>query len=272
MFKNENIIYNSKNGIEYIQFKKLLEYGISHAYTLKGTNIDFTRDSTYEKESNNKIALALGLDVNSFVKPLQKHSSNVICIDRALKTDDNNDLNFLNNVDGIITNKKGISLVTTNADCILFLLYDPVKKVIANIHSGWRGTFQKILEKAIVKMITSYKSNPKDILVFICPSIRKCHFEVDEDVKILCEYIFGFTKRTEEFIFRGDNKTIDNKEIINKYYIDTVMINKILLENIGVKEENIIDSMVCSVCNSDKINSYRVEGKDFKRAIAIISL
>ena len=266
MFNNENILYNFKNGIEYIQFKKLLEYGIKHAYTLKGDNIDFTTDSKFENESNEKICSALGINVNSLVKPIQKHSSNIICIDKVLKRDNSNDLEYIENVDGLITDKEGISLVTTNADCILFLIYDPVKKVIANIHSGWRGTFQKILEKAVIKMVISYKSNPKDLLIFISPSIRKCHFEVDEDVKNLCEYIFGFTKRTDEFIFKLDN------EIKNKYLIDTVCINKILLENLGVPEKNIIDSKICSVCNSEKINSYRVEGKDFKRGIAIISL
>ena len=54
-----------------------------------------------------------------------------------------------------------------NNYCILFLFFDPVKKVIANVHSGWRGTFQKIWEKAIRKMIEYYKCDPKDILCFI---------------------------------------------------------------------------------------------------------
>ena len=73
----------------------------------------------------------------------------------------------LENVDGLITNKENISLVTTNADCILFLFYDPVKKVIANVHSGWKGTFQKIAEKALLKMINCYRCSPEDIEIYI---------------------------------------------------------------------------------------------------------
>ena len=258
MFNNANILYNSKNGIEYIQFKKLLELGIKHAYTLKGDNINFRSNSPEEKESYKKIFSAVGLDVNTLVKPLQKHTSNVRCINRVMEKLE------LENVDGLITDSKGITLVSTNADCILLLIYDPVKKVIANVHSGWRGTFQKILQKAVVKMINCYKSNPEDILVFISPSIRKCHFEVDTDVKDLCEYIFAFTNKTHEFILKKDTN--------NKYLIDTVLINKILLQDLGIKDENIIDSGICSVCNSNKINSYRVEGKEFKLATALISL
>ena len=128
-------------------------------------------------------------------------------------------------------------------------------------------TGKKIAEKTVSKMITYYQCKPEEILCFICPSIRKCHFEVDEDVKILCENIFGFTNKLNDFIKKGDIK--ENKQ---KYFIDTVLINKILLKEMGLKEKNIIDCNLCSVCNSDKIASYRVEGKEFRRATAIISL
>lgn len=258
---NDNIILNSKNGIEYLQFKKLLDYNIKHAYTLQGDNINFRNQCDVEDESYKKILNAIGIKEDFKTKPLQKHTNNVVCIDKVLKQ---TELEF---VDGLITDKKNIALSTTNADCILFLLYDPTKKVIANVHSGWRGTFQKIVEKAIVKMINYYKCDPKDILCFICPSIRKCHFEVSEDVKVLCEEIFGFTGRTSEFIELGKK---DGEE--QKYMIDTVLINKILMKEIGILEKNIIDSDICSVCNSDKINSCRVQGEDFKLSTAIISL
>jgi copper oxidase (laccase) domain-containing protein len=135
------------------------------------------------------------------------------------------------------------------------------------VHSGWRGTFQKIVEKAVVKMRDNYGSNPEDIICCICPSIRKCHFEVDEDVKELCEGIFGFTNELDSFIEKTD--VIDGKQ---KYKIDTVMINKILLKDLGLKEKNIIDSNLCSVCNNDKFYSYRKEGKNAKRDVALITL
>lgn len=261
IFDNENIVYNKKNGIEYIQFKILLKYNIRHAYSLKGENINFRSSSPEMKECYSKLFDAIGINIDTLIKPVQKHTSNVKCIDKILKNSD------LQDTDGLITDKPNLAITTTNADCILFMLYDPVKKVIANVHSGWRGTFQKIIEKCVIKMINYYKCNPEDIICCIAPSIRKCHFEVDEDVKILCENIFGFTERVEEFIEVG--KIVDGKQ---KYMIDTVLINKILLKELGLKEENIIDSGICSVCHSDKISSYRVEGKEFKLATATISL
>lgn len=258
---NKEIIYIKEKGIEFIQFKRLLDYGIKHAYTLKKEDIDFSSDSPKMEVSYEKLCKVLDLDTKNLVKPKQTHTSNVRCIDKIEKRED------LEDIDGIITDKKNIILSTKNADCILFLLYDPVKNVIGNIHSGWRGTFKKIVEKAVLKMITNYNSDPKDIVCCICPSIRKCHFEVDEDVKELCEEIFSFTNKTKDFIFVGDIK--QGKQ---KYYIDTIEINKILLKQLGLKDENIIDCEICSVCNSEKISSNRVEGKKFTRATAIISL
>ena len=68
----------------------------------------------------------------------------------------------------------------------------------------------------------------------ICPSIRKCHFEVKEDVKNLCEKIFAYTKRLDEiieYIGKDENQ-------VDKWKIDTVLITKILLLECGIKEEN----------------------------------
>lgn len=260
-FSNDNIVCKENGDVKYIQFKKLLKYGVKHCYTLKGERLDFSKNSELESLSYSRISKALEIDENTLVKPVQTHTKVVRCIDKVMEGSN------LQDVDGLITDKKNIALTTKNADCILFLFYDPVKKVIANVHSGWKGTFQKIAEKTVVKMIDCYKCNPGDIICCICPSIRKCHFEVDEDVKDLCSEIFGFTGRLEEIIEVGEIK--DGK---TKYTIDTVLINKILLQELGLKEQNIIDCGICSVCNQEKIHSARAEGENFKRATAIITL
>lgn len=261
MLKNDEIIFKDNGEIQYIQFKRLLKYGVKHAYTLKGENLDFSGDSKFEPESYAKIARALEIDENIIVKPKQTHTDVVKCISEVSAREE------LEDIDGLITDKENIALTTKNADCILFLFYDPVKKIIANVHSGWKGTFQKIAEKTVIKMINLYKCNPKDIIVCICPSIRKCHFEVENDVKELCEEIFGFTSRLEDIIEVGEIKYGKTK-----YMIDTVLINKILLLECGIKENNIIDCGICSVCNQDKIHSARAEGENFKRATAIICM
>jgi copper oxidase (laccase) domain-containing protein len=45
-----------------------------------------------------------------------------------------------------------------------------------------------------------------------------------------------------------------------------------ILEKIGLKKENIIDSGICSVCNSDIIHSFRVEKEGYGLNTALIGL
>ncbi len=257
----ENVTFKNKNGIQYIQFKKLLEYPeITHCYTMKNNGeLNFQiKDRNIFNQSCNKIFECLELKNVLTIRPYQTHTDNVKIVKKIEK---------LENTDGIVTSKKGIALITTSADCISMLLYDPVKKVIASVHSGWRGTLKAIILKAIEKMQNEYQSNPKDIICCICPSIRQCCFEVDEDVKDLFYEKYKYLSNINEII-----KTGEIKESKQKYCIDTVKINTQLLKNIGLKPENIIDSEICTMCNSNEFHSYRADKENFGVNAAIISL
>ena len=207
----------------------------------------------------------VGCNYINIVKPNQKHTKNVREVTRKINKNFC-DINFeqYNETDGVITNSKDIVLATTSADCILLLFYDPVKKVIGNTHSGWRGTLQQISIKTVQQMIEKYQCNPKDIICCICQSIRKCHFEVREDVENLFYNKFKNLENIDEIITKIPNT--------DKWYIDTVKINIEILQQIGLKKENIIDSGICTVCNSELMHSYRVEKEKFGLNTAIIEL
>ena len=269
---NENVIHKKENNIEYLQFRRLLKYNkIAHAFSL-GLNVDY-RTSNYTKEDIKKVELkdyknlskTIGCKYKDIIKPNQMHTNEVKIVNGKM-LNDYPDINLreYDNTDGLITNIENKVLATTSADCILFLLYDPKKNVIANVHSGWKGTVGRILIKAISVMVEKYNSNPEDIICCICPSIRKCHFEVEKDVKDIFENEFQDIGKMD--------RIIEVKVPDKKWNIDTVLLNKILLLKVGLKEENIIDSKICTVCNSKYMHSYRVEGKSFKLNTALISL
>ena len=264
--ENENIIVTQKENIDYMQFKKLLSYPeITHAYILKTHDMNFRVGKNFRLidtvKNNLKIVCKdIGFKYDTIIRPDYNHTNNVDIVDEVKSINNEPDLKgerFID-VDGLITNKTEITIMSTNADCGLILLYDPIKKVIGNVHAGWRGTFGKIAKNAVEKMVKEYDVEPQNIEAYLCPSIRKCHFEVDTDVKELCEEIFKYTNRLNEIIELGEVK--DGKQ---KYNIDCVLINKILLEEIGVKKENIFDSKICSVCNNEMVHSRRVEGEFF---------
>lgn len=267
---NKNVIHVKKGKIEYLQFRKLLEYtdSLKHAYVL-GTDKTYRTSNISgnisQEEKNQGIKnyeeffKELDIDYTNLITTFQAHTDNVMTVNE----NEQFDLEKYP-VDGICTNMKNNILATVNADCILLIFFDPIKKVIANTHSGWRGTLQRIAVKTVDKMVKQYECNPKNIICCICPSIRKCHFEVEQDVKNKFVEEFRDISNLEDMI----EETIHNK----KWNIDTVGINEILLEKEGVKRENIIDSGICSVCNCDIIHSYRVEGKGNGLNTAIIEL
>jgi len=259
---NENVIHICKDDVEYIQFRKLLEYPeVEHCYTLKKGKLDFRvyEDDCILKQSYQKMCKQFHWEQDDIVKPHQTHTDRVEIVQENTK--------IFNEVDGLITNQKGIILCTTSADCTSLLFYNPIKKVISDVHSGWRGTLQKIGQKAVLKMIKEYGCKPQDIIGLICPHIRRCHFEVGEDVMKMFQREFAYMGIEDKIIQLGEK--VDG---VQKYYIDTTMINIQMLKEIGMQEKNIIDSGICTVCEKDNFHSYRVDKEAAGRNAAMIML
>ena len=289
---NKTVIHIKDKDIEYLQFRKLLEYEevIRHAYAL-GLDIGFKTTTPdhklaspermqLAKKSYKKLCSSMGSNDTHIVQANQNHTD---IIKNVYKKVNINEPDFSlaeeGIEDGLITDKKNFALATTNADCILLLFFDPVKHIIANTHSGWRGTLQRISVKTVQRMVNEFGSCPQDIICCICPSIRKCHFEVGKDVKDMFQNEFSDLENTKFIDIEESSEKIihltdfiEEKTENTKWNIDTVLINKILLQKEGLKPENIIDSGICSVCHSDIIHSYRIEKKNYNTETAIIEL
>lgn len=264
LFKKEIVIIKNEN-IRYLQFKKLLEYkNIKHCFTLKP--IDVGSNDTYKEIKNiadknyKDICNLLKLDSRNIVRPYQTHTNNVEKITNEIGIFPEE----LQNVDGLITRENNKILSLTFADCTPIYLYDKQKNIIGNIHSGWQGTVKKIAKYAIIQMKKDFNSDPKNIVCVIGPTIRKCHFEVQKDVKDMFYNTFKYMKNI--------NKIIEFNKNTNSYFIDTVEINKELLKEEGILEKNIVDSGICTYCNSNIMHSYRKEGKEAGRNTTVICI
>lgn len=262
---NENIVHVKHGNIEYIQFKKLLEYSniLTHCFTLKP--LDFAGFDNYEKnkekveDSYQKICNELNIKYSNICRPKQTHTD---IVKEIADGDEGIYINKFDDVDGLVTDKRDKALIFCFADCTPLLFFDPIKEVIANVHSGWKGTVQMIGKNAVEKMIKNYGCNPKDIICCIGPTIRKCHFEVQDDVKDIFYNAFKNIIDINKYITK----------IKEKYYIDTVEINKQILLKLGLINENIIDSKICTVCDENQIHSYRAHGEEAGRNISIMQL
>ena len=154
--------------------------------------------------------------------------------------------------DALITDKPGIGLAISIADCVPILLYEPNKKIVAGIHSGWRGTEKKILFKTIIKL-KELGCLIENIYAYIGPSISKNIYEVGKEV----------ADRFEE-------KYLTQKE--NKFLLDVASVNFDMLLNSDVNKNNIQVSGLCTFGMKDILHSYRRDGEKSGRSFAVIAM
>lgn len=192
----------------------------------------------------------------------QVHDVKVAVVDRRDMTQEE-----LDGYDAMLTNLPGVAIGVRTADCIPVLLYDPIKKAVAAIHSGWRGTVSKIISKAISKMRCTYESQPSDILAFIGPGICVDCFQVGEDVALKFKET-GFAINLL-WSFRGP-KTGNGME--GGHHIDLKVACRQTLVECGVRSENIQTSNLCTYEDNALLYSARKEGIECGRNITYIMI
>lgn len=154
----------------------------------------------------------------------------------------------IGDADGLITDKEEVALLIKFADCTPIVFFDPVKKVQASVHSGWRSTAKKISHVAIQKMVGNFGSDILDIVAFVGPSIAQENYEVGPEV-----YEAFADQADRDIYFKPQNE---------KYLLDMALANHQLLLEAGLAPDNIEVSEKKTYGN-DALHSAREEGKDY---------
>ena len=164
--------------------------------------------------------------------------------------------------DGLITDRPGVCLTVFTADCIPVLLYDPVRRVIAAVHAGWRGTALGIAARAAERMTGDFGCRPGDILAAIGPGISRCCFETHADVPDGLRA--GLGDDAEAFIrpLPGGNK----------FLVDLKGANVRWLARSGLSRDHIAVCDACTACRSDLFWSHRRLGTVRGSMAAVIQL
>ena len=134
---------------------------------------------------------AAGFDHDRIVATAQTHTSNVVCVHEKDAPKGTLFDSHYENVDGLVTNVPGITLLTSFADCIPVFLYDPVQNAIGSCHSGWKGTLGQIGKRTVELMTKEYKSRPEDIIAGIGPGICRDCYEVSDDLYEMFSAVTG---------------------------------------------------------------------------------
>jgi len=175
--------------------------------------------------------------------------------------------------DALITREPGVLLTIQTADCIPILLADTKQHAVAAIHSGWRGTVQRIAEKTLGRMQMEFGTRSQDVIAALGPGIGGCCYEVGHEV--VKEFTAKFPNAREWFtgpvdaLENGDNdpnwlpwltmRPPGHAPPAPRAHLDLIAANRAILAGAGIASKNIASSGFCTACRTDLFFSYRRE-------------
>jgi YfiH family protein len=218
-----------------------------------GLNLSFRvgDDPQTVKDNICDMKRAVGVHDLRIVTMKQVHGDRIVEVkDKSLKE--------AGEVDGMVTEERGVFLAILTADCVPILFTVPGRTVVAVVHAGWRGTLAGIAPKALELLKTRYGVAPDSVQVALGPSVGPCCYEIGADVSApLLERWGGMTEAS--LTTRG-----------GKSYLDLRRLNRLMLEKAGVAARSLLEVGPCTSCATDDFFSYRRERGETGRQISFI--
>lgn len=191
------------------------------------------------QENRDSLAVAMGIHQDRLFFPSQVHKTRIVQVTHQTSRD------TLMETDALVTAERGLCIGILSADCVPILLYDKENKVIAAVHSGWKGTVARILEKTLKELSTCFGTKGSDLLAAIGPSICQESYEVGEEVAQAVEESFG---KNHDLMVPQPNE---------KARLDLWKANELQLLDFGVDPSQIEISDLCTVKNNRHFFSAR---------------
>lgn len=222
----------------------LKNQGYGNEHKISGLNLGFNTPEKKEVVAQNRLYLlsSLGLDPNWTAYADQVHSNRIQVV---------TDGGIYPETDGLITRIPGLTLGIQVADCAAVLLWDSANKVVGAFHAGWRGAAGDIIPKGIDKM-KEQGANPSQMKAFVSPCISQENFEVGQEVA---------DQFPDQFV---DYKNYEKPHINLKGFL------KFQMAGSGIPAPSIEMRDECTIDNAEHFYSYRREGEQSGRMMALI--
>jgi len=238
-----------RNGLSLWEFDSLSsKSSIRHFVTDRNTNprgepftlsYSSTPDRSLVVNNRRLLAEAMEVEEHALYLPSQVHKTNIVHVSLSTTKEE------LLETDALITSEPGICIAVMSADCVPILLYDKKNNVVAAVHSGWRGTVARILEKTLAEMNDRYGSIGEDIFAGIGPSVSQESYEVGEEVITAVQAAFD------------THSQLLVHTTLKKARLDLWNANRRQLIDFGVPEEHIEVSNLCTVIHNHAFFSAR---------------
>lgn len=226
------MIFKSKNSIPFFEFEIFRDFR------------DTLRHAVFTRETKPADTESIQKVLNTKAKPLffknQLHGVGTMAIKK--KSIGGGKVAPLCLGDIFMTNLKEIPLGIRIADCASILLFDPMKRVIANIHAGWKGLTKRIIRHAIRQMAEKFNSKPENIFAGISPMLGVCCSSFSNPEIELPKFLHNY--------------------IAEENHVNLWAIAEGQLRECGVKQAHIENPRICTFCNPEHFNSFRRDKTD----------
>jgi polyphenol oxidase len=208
------------------------------------TNHEHANDALKALDNNSRIASEyFGIAGLEFCMARQVHGSQVLNVVTP---------GIAGDADGLVTDKPGLALGVLVADCAALLFADPVNRIVAAVHAGWRGAVDGIIPEA-VRQMEKIGAEPDLIRAYVSPCISRDVFEIGEEVA--CRFPDQFVDRTR------DRPPADLRGFILHE-----------IQKSGIHESSVTRDDSCTVRNERILHSHRRDGQKSGRMLAVICL
>lgn len=237
--------------LDLIRCDLLASHRVTHGFTTRlggvsegvysSLNITRSRGDVVSHVMENRRRLRSEMGLDHLVFAAQVHGSNIIRIDRPPKGD-----LPAGEGDALITDQLGVGLVCQTADCTPVLIHDPVRGVVAAIHSGWRSTVLDIIGQTVSAMQAEYGSVASELIAAIGPSISASNYRVGPEV------VAQFEAR-----FADNSGVLSSRDEDGGSQLDVGEACRIQLVGRGLQPGKIWRSPLCTYAEEDRLFSAR---------------
>ncbi len=145
--------------------------GVSEGiYAGLNTGTGSSDDAANVAENRRRVAVWMGVEPTHLLSVHQVHSPDVVIAREPFAGE-------RPKADAIVTDRPGIAIGASAADCGPVLFADPDAEVIGAAHAGWKGAFTGVLENTIAAM-EGLGAQRERIVAVLGPSISQANYEV----------------------------------------------------------------------------------------------
>lgn len=227
--------------------------GVRAAMSLRGSrrlpygfnmSLSVGDDEAFVRRNRGQLVQRLGFEPSRLALQRQVHGAAVVEVTEGYAPCES---------DALMTAEPGWLLGVSVADCVPILLFDPRRRAVAVVHSGWRGTLRGIARATIERMRESFFTDPSDVRAYVGAAASQCCYEVGDDVAS------AFDARHSRPI-GGGKYLFDNKGCVLEQLISC-----------GLQPHHVELDIRCTICGPS-FHSYRRDGKQSGRMLAVIGM